>query len=599
MRLLCTYLWKEWRDHRTVLIGMLVAVPLLLTVMGFALPRTALEDQPGLNGRREDFAAFAAFACFALFVVSLATDLVPGEARRGHRWFLERLPGGLGAAFRGKIVLFALGAAFFAAYGYLAASVTCRVVAGAWPAWPSFSAATWIFAVVALWAFAVSCSLPRGALSLPATAALALLLGLPLIVLVKLYPYLDPSRGWLRWESAALWSTGAIVAAWASFRRSGFLRAGRACLVVGAVCAMPYWADAARDAYRMSLAGEARVLWKGFVGEGGRYAFLNRYSAGPGNNFAPLPPVILDLETGVAREVGSPPYGRFGHACRSGVWWTTAGMPQRYVALSHDTFLDARTADVAYPSEADLRAAARETSPWRFGADRRAWFYQQRLEADAADGGFEVLKGFDSVAGLGLYERAQGYHDFGRGRSYTRKGGLVLRGEGVWIRPGPWLTYKKEFRLFDPDSNTFREAKGLEPKDRPRIVADDGRVLLVRAGRVVLVDPESGETTEARTRELADVVEIENAASRFGWPTRVPGGRRVVRLSLRRDSVLDATFARCDGDDLSTTAVLKGHFVTLLGCPDDDTAIVVADERAIWRLRFGSDAFEEVWRVSP
>jgi hypothetical protein len=161
-----------------VLVGMVLAVPLLLVVMGLALPRTALEDR-GMgrpSGGRDDFAAIASLACFALFVASLATDLVPGETRRGHRWFLERLPGGLGAAFRGKLVLFAVGGAFFAAYGYLAAAVTCRLVAGAWPAAPSPDAATWIIAIVALWTFAVSCALPRGALSLPGVAALALLL---------------------------------------------------------------------------------------------------------------------------------------------------------------------------------------------------------------------------------------------------------------------------------------------------------------------------------------------------------------------------------------------------------------------------------------
>jgi hypothetical protein len=60
----------------------------------------------------------------------------------------------------------------------------------------------------------------------------------------------------------------------------------------------------------------------------------------------------------------------------------------------------------------------------------------------------------------------------------------------------------------------------------------------------------------------------------------------------------DPVFARCDGGDtLATTAVLRGSFVTLLGCPTDDEAIVVVNERALCRLRFGSDEIEEIWRV--
>ena len=592
MRLLGTYLWKEWRDHRAVLVGMVVAVPLLLAVMGLTLPRTALDDGEGLHGRREDFASLAAFACFALFVVSLATDLVPGEARRGHRWFMERLPGGLGAAFRGKLALFALGGAFFAAYGYLAAAVTCRVVAGAWPAWPSPGAPTCVFAVVALWVFAVSCSLPRGALSLPATAALALLLALPLIVLYKLYPSREP-EAWWGWESVALWALGGVVAAWVAFRRAGLLRAGRACLVVGAVCAMPYWADAARDVYVASRSG-VRVLWTGYVGEGGRYAFMNRYRTGPRNSWGPpLPPVIVDLATGVAREVGSRS-GCFQRLRASDFWWFAASMPQRYVSLSEEAILDARTGDVARPSEEEMRDAARTATPWRLGG-RSAWIHRGQLEVETKGGGSEVLRGFDSVAGLGFMDRGRGYYDFGRARSYTRKGGLVLRGEGVWIRPGRWLTYKNGFRLFDPDTNEFSEARGLEAKDRPRVVADDGRLLLARAGRPAFVDPESGVVSEARTRELHDLVEITDATSPFGWPTRVPGGRRVVWLRDARDG---SVFARCDeGDALATTALLAGHFVKLLGCPSDDEAIVVVDERALWRLRFGSDEHQEIWSV--
>lgn len=594
MRLLGTYLWKEWRDHRAVLVGMLLAVPLLLTVMGFALPRTALDVAP----QRREFVSFISVACLALFVVSLATDLVPGEARRGHRWFLERLPGGLGAAFRGKLALFAGGAALYAAYGYLAGAVMCRLASGEWPALPPLGATAWMIAIVALWTFAVSCSLPRGALSLPAVAALALLLALPAIGLWMLFPS-DGPAAWWRWESRALWVTGAVVAAWVAFRRRGFLRAGRACLAVGAVCAMPYWADAAHDAWswhRHSIVEVHEVL----LGEGGSYAFVNRVRTGAGGS-SPAAPVIVDLRTGSAREIGSK-FDRFGPALGGPPPFGYVFVRLYRVGASDSTVLDGRTAEQRAGITAEEVDSAYSARPvWRFPDGRTAWLRGGTLVAEAIGGGFEVLlKDAWSPCGLGFESYTpRGFYDLSRERSYAARD-LALRGDRVWIRPGAWLTRKKlDYRLFSPDANTFAPALGFTDAADVSAILDDGRVIASsRGGGLVLITPETGEVSPVATPPGFEKCGLWE---QFRGPIRTPGGKRVLQL-LRDDGTSQLTeeryacaFVRQDGDRFLPTASMRG-LVTLLGCSTEDE-VIVRDDRAIYRLRFGSDAREEIWRV--
>ena len=135
MKTLSIYLWKEWRDHRSVLIGMLVAVPLLMAVAGLTLPSRAFEEG-GLAG-------FTALGCLAIYVFSLSTDLVPGEVRRGTLSLLRRLPAGLHTAFLAKLVLFCAGGVAFLVYGYLAGGATSVLAGGDFPALPRLWTGDW------------------------------------------------------------------------------------------------------------------------------------------------------------------------------------------------------------------------------------------------------------------------------------------------------------------------------------------------------------------------------------------------------------------------------------------------------------------------
>ena len=127
------HLWKEWRDHRAVILGICALLPpvvfaaILLVPKGlFALPTAG------------------AAAGLAIAALALGADLVPDEVRRGTISFLRRLPDGLGAVFAAKAALLVGTLALSAALGYTAASLaeraagpSARSASGATAAWPS------------------------------------------------------------------------------------------------------------------------------------------------------------------------------------------------------------------------------------------------------------------------------------------------------------------------------------------------------------------------------------------------------------------------------------------------------------------------------
>jgi len=248
-------------------------------------------------------------------------------------------------------------------------------------------------------------------------------------------------------------------------------------------------------------------------------------------------------------------------------------------------------------TEEECNAARRERPVWRFADGRIAWFNGARLTI----GDVEVpeLRHGCYPCGLGLESGTpNGYYDFGRERYFASRA-LGLRGERVWIRPGAWLTRKREdYRLFDPDTKAFAPALGFAGEDEVCAILDDGRVAAFRRGEgMLLVAPETGDLTRLA---MPPGFEGGGALERFRAPARTPGGRRVFMLC--KDGRIESpptpylsAYARLDGDALVATAAVEAS-ISLLGCPTDDT-VLVHDGRAIYRLRFGSDVKEEIWRV--
>jgi hypothetical protein len=307
--------------------------------------------------------------------------------------------------------------------------------------------------------------------------------------------------------------------------------------------------------------------------------------------------VIVDLRTGAEREIGNK-FGRFG-----GDWpyhW-----PQRFANLydirrNDLVYFDARTAvERDRPSDDEWLAARRARPVWRYPDGRFAWLRGGGLVISGQSGDIEEprMKHGSSPCGLGLETwTPRGFYDFGRERFIPRRG-LALRGETVWIRPGAWLTRKgAEFRLFDPDTDRFEPALGFVAKDEICAILDDGRVLVRRNGEGMLrIVPESGVTARVgMPRGLGDGTLL------YQCRARTPGGRRI--FMIYRDGRIEtppgplrSACVRQDGEDFVATAALDGYAM-FLGCPTDDE-VIVHDGRSLWRLRFGSDQREEIWRA--
>lgn len=610
MKTFLAYLWKEWRDHRAVLLGMALAVPCLMAVAGLTLPTNYFED--------DTYTVVATLGCLAIFVFAISTDLVPGEARRGRLGFLRRQPHGLSRAFAAKFLFFSGLACAFTAYGFLAAGLTSWLVAGFFPAFAPPADFFWLAVIAVLWVFAVSCCLPRGVLAIPATVGICILALLPIAFLLKAYPH----AGWLDWggwATVALWLAGGVAAGWLAFVRGrrhggGALSAARWCGAITLVCVVPYWADAAHTAYQWHF-HSTPFITDAIIGEGGDYAFVNRHLIRPGKDthghsrLAPVRSVIVDLRTGEARPVGGVT-SRF-YARRNWGWWrVTAAHPlvDMYGWRQRIAY-DGRTGKRigAEVPEDRARAESRAATPYRLADGRRVWAFRKRLECDAPDGGFDVLEEHWNGSGSGpcghgvTFFRRLNFYDFNRRRFYARRD-LALKGHSVRIRPGRWLVYKRPkkslgtvWQLFDPDANTLAPAHGLGSRDRLETVLDDGRILVCRAdGSFALVDPETGAASEI---ELPfPVSSIRDASRTIETPVRTPGGRRVVRLIEERS----ITYARLDGDRLvpaTATRNVIGGDVQLLACLSEDEAIVLVGERALARVRFGTDDYEELYRV--
>ncbi|HEX5137934.1 MAG TPA: hypothetical protein VFY93_13235 [Planctomycetota bacterium] len=286
------HLWKEWRDHRAVILGIAALLPPVLFAAMLLIP----EDVVALP--TAGAAAGLAAAAFAL-----GADLVPGEIRRGTMLFLKRLPSGLGAVFAAKAVLLVGAIAASATLGYGIGSLAQKVAGR--PA----AALDWTYApealAVALWVFAVAMWLPRGELAVPATALCLGVFLLPMHLLLEWNPGMKLPAAAM---SVGRWALvpGALLVAWLSFRGRRFGgpwgSAWRG-LLVTLVLFTPAWgyvANRAAEWRRFDPRDPECRLEDGFVGVGGRYVFVNARCGGP--NHA----ILVDLAEGSSIGIGAP-----------------------------------------------------------------------------------------------------------------------------------------------------------------------------------------------------------------------------------------------------------------------------------------------------
>jgi len=286
------HLWKEWRDHRAVILGITALLPPVLFAAMLLIPEGVVA-----------LPTAGAAAGLAIAALALGADLVPGEIRRGTLMFLRRLPTGLGTVFAAKAILLVGALALSTALGFLAASLAQRVAGH-----PAL-ALDWTYApealALALWIFAVAMWLPRGELAVPATALCLGAFVLPMHLLLEANPGLKlaaPALSVGRWALVP----AALLVAWLSFRGRRFGGAWGSAwrgLLVTLLLFTPAWGYVGQkvsDWRYFDLSDPALEIDDAFLGAGERYVFLNARCGGPSHA------VIVDATTSAWRSVGAP-----------------------------------------------------------------------------------------------------------------------------------------------------------------------------------------------------------------------------------------------------------------------------------------------------
>ena len=122
LRIVRAHVRKDCRDHRAVLIGVAVAIPVLTFLACWAVA----EDVSRIADATR---VFLGGAC-ALTVLALSTELFAGEFRRDTIGFLRRIPGGLTAALASKPILYVLSCAATAVWAGLSLVAAARALGG-------------------------------------------------------------------------------------------------------------------------------------------------------------------------------------------------------------------------------------------------------------------------------------------------------------------------------------------------------------------------------------------------------------------------------------------------------------------------------------
>ena len=483
------YLWKEWRDQRATL-GWLAAALFVAAGAGmFLTPARLVVASPPLF-------LVAMVLTFLAVLLTVGSDLLPGEVVRKRVGFLERLPSGLNGAFAAKIFFFAAVSLAAIVYGVLLVSLFAALRTGALPeqviAEETLPALATFFAF-ALWTFTISAWVPRSALAFPATAIFLSLLCWPFWLIVLQDHWYLP-RSWEIPGIALLCLISAPFAAWASFARGyRFGRTSRQAawrsIVVGILFVSPAWAWTGQRIHQIWTidpgASDFRIRHC-VIGKEQRHAFISAYrEAGPA---CPSHAMVVDLETGEWRSEGTGewmllelPASRDLMFPGPSEVWVGEGASQRCFEAITGKPLPA-SSDPGFDSGLPTASELGLVDGWEV----RGW----------AGLGYQTLRRSDSEAWeFGFYDPFREEHVL---RSEIAHGSH-LPSWGMNVRPGRWVCWVDQgWALFDPEYRTWSEPRGIDDAVHLGLlsIVADGRVLVATDDGVALVDPETGAREE-------------------------------------------------------------------------------------------------------
>jgi hypothetical protein len=515
------YLWKEWREQRAAVLALAIVLPALVLTISASMPRKFLGDAT--------FTAAVVLIALAATLVAIVGELLTADRHVRGPW-LERLPGGLPAAFPAKLLVFGLATVAALATGFALGLVGTflegrEVLARACASILEEEALGGIFGVglvLACWTFAASAWCTRGMLALCAGAVLAAGLGWPVMMHGALGYQADA------WELAAALAVlvgGALVSAWVGFvhgQRLGRGVAARALrgIGTGALCVLPVWGwSLHRTAERERLVlAEADVdgVW---VFQDGRKALLAAWMQGEHWEGA-YHVVLADLERGTWQRMG-------GRNSGFTAYWSEEHEPLAepdLIGVFRDSewrVLDAR--DASPRPSAELGDPEDSVTIQDAG---HGWYY---LEDDLA---------------TTVY--VDPYHDLA-----LTPAELELSVYAVSIGPDGWLidTYGSGWFEYLPDSG-LRPAPWLSAVYELGPALADGRVLAVADGwSAVLVDPRARSVSHLTIPGTDHVYSIGTSSGRgyfrMGEPLLIDSGdeRFLLDAECLELRPLDETYA--------------------------------------------------------
>jgi hypothetical protein len=540
VRALLVHVWKEWREHRAVLLGIAVAVPLLTFLGVWALT-------PQWTTIEKVWPVFVA-GSVVLTALLLATEMWAGETQRGTLSFLRRTPGGLRVALVGKLVAYAGLCATTALLARLSYVVSAHAVSGGDVLVPEIlPVEMWSFAapvvVAGLWILFVSTSIPRGAAAAAAALLLVGALLVPAWLVHRDWESFLPSDGFV---TAVLWLAVALpLAALAlGVRGHRFLGNSWRAIVAGVVLVLA----GTGVAYGLGMRELDRwidlrpgdpdtTILSAFASPSGRYLYANVGRSDVRGTYArgTVRPWRIDLETGTWTRIEAPEswVDDATHDANHLAW---ASVPPSLLAVQFagtDTvrYLDADTGDTWKTLPATLRPPAlverlrdeaRRRTPVRLADGHPVWILDRSIEHDGLDGRVVSCPLPDDLRAGWAYR--WGWQGYTRSNGKTVAIGVDGDGKPV-VHPwnsGGWMNSlnirvtaarylsqlnvreksERKWHIVDAATGVAVVATGLEATDYPLHVLDE-RSLLVRGAAdgsqrfpVVVVDLATGARRE-------------------------------------------------------------------------------------------------------
>jgi hypothetical protein len=596
--------WRTWREQRASA-GLLAAGLTLIAVAMAFLPL-------GIDPTDPIYPQVMTAAGALLAALTLTEGLAGGGRRRANLEFLARMPTGLGRAFVTRLTFYLLGILFFALLGRSCALLFSGILEGGWERSlhgtgdrylaSIIPVVVMLTVVVATFGFAAALWVPQSALALPAGALAALVILAPLALFFFVPEILlvgpTPARVY---EVVTLGGFAAALAAWQSFRlasrperrtiRSVVRSSGLVALAVsplwgwGVVClARASAIDPADPNFRM-----LDVL----VEPNGERAYLDGIRH---------PEDLMDLVGHIHRGKSFAMIADL----KSGTWQSVDELPREELLaefIAPVSYVDAcqrlSSSLPTKPPEGPYGLALQE----RFGPPctfLNGVGLSPELESLASASNNVLAGRVRGREGLGLslmlvQSRLVYYDPFRRlACSRAELERALPNGERgkVWVRPGSWIVilYPLQRAIrFDPTTHSCSEPNGLVEHDVLVDIVSDGRCLVLRAGELFLVDPDTGSSTPIQFSDgLRD--RIEGAWSRPSHESRegtsvlqiyATSWRGLARLEVGTNSLVRAT-----GSDPLLT------WFTVLAWPDSDHVIIEEREERIVKLRFGTNERE-------